>query len=174
MNILTTYREDKTSRINAVVSVIKVAKEVADQYFETSEYADMTSAKTLHEINADRAEVANFLTNCKGHYLSLLSKACNAVFSKVEESSLTITLTLLYNVLIFVKCSHCLHRFQRWILLLETKKLLRPLLPEIRVQKILVLAHPFDKSSVQTALYEAYLELLHYVNGTTGSAVGLI
>ena len=32
MNKLKTYKEDKTSRINAVNSVIKVAKEVADQY----------------------------------------------------------------------------------------------------------------------------------------------
>jgi hypothetical protein len=50
--------------MNAVDSVIKVAKEVADQYFQTSEYTDMTSAKTHYQIEADRAEVANFLTNC--------------------------------------------------------------------------------------------------------------
>ena len=66
MNKLKKYKEDQTSRINAVDSVIKVAKEVAEQYFKTSEYTDMTSnvTKTTHEVNAERNEVMTYLTNC--------------------------------------------------------------------------------------------------------------
>jgi len=138
----------------------------------------MTSAKTNHQIEADRAEVANYLTNCKGHLLSLLSKACNAVFSKVEgvfvNDHVDISVQRLKLRQVFSLSSplpplDTTSGNEKAII-----KFLRPLLPEVRVQKILVLAHPFDKSSVQTALYEAYLELLHDVNGTTGSAVGLI
>ena len=138
----------------------------------------MTSTKTVLQISTDRTEVANFLTNCKGHLLSLLSKAYNAVFSKVEgvfvNDHIDIAVQRLKLRQMFSLSSP--------LPTLDTTsgnenaiiKYLRPLLPEIRVQKILVLAHPFDKSSVQAALYEAHTELLHDVNGTTGSAVGLI
>ena len=151
MNENKKYTEDKTSRINAVDSVIKVAKEVADQYFQTSEYTDMTSTKTVHQINTDRAEVANFLTNCKGHLLFLLSKACNAVFSKVEGVFVNDHVDIAVQRL---KLRQMFSLSLPLPTLVTTSgnvkaiiKFLRPLLPEVRVQKILVLAHPFDKSS---------------------------
>jgi len=111
----------------------------------------MTSAKTHHQIEADRAEVANFLTNCKGHLLSLLSKACNVVFSKVEG--------VFVNDHVVQRLKLCqVFSLSSPLPTLDTPfgnekaiiKFLRPLLPEVRVQKILVLAHPFDKSSVQS------------------------
>ncbi len=48
------------------------------------------------------------------------------------------------------------------------------MIPDGRNQNNIVLAHPFDKATVQTALFEAYTELLHEVNGASGSAVSLV
>ena len=53
-------------------------------------------------------------------------------------------------------------------------KFLRPLIPDVRNQNNIVLAHPFDKATVQTALFEAYTELLHEINGTSGTGVSLV
>jgi hypothetical protein len=53
-------------------------------------------------------------------------------------------------------------------------KFLRPLIPDVRNQNNIVLAHPFEKVTVQTALFEAYTELLHEINGTSGTAVSLV
>ena len=111
----------------------------------------MTSTKTVHEINTDRTEVANFLTNCKGHLLFLLLKACNAVFSKVEGVFVNDHVDIAVQRL---KLRQMFSLSLPLPTLVTTSgnvkaiiKFLRPLLPEVRVQKILVLAHPFDKSS---------------------------
>ena len=136
----------------------------------------MTTAKTVHQINTDRGEVANFLTNCKGHLLFLLSKECNAVFSKVEGVFVNdhvdidvqrLKLRQMFSLSSPLPPLDTTSGNEKAII-----KFLRPMLPEVRVQKILVLAHRFDISSVQTALCEAYTELLHDVNGR--SAAGLL
>ena len=174
------YKEDKTSRIDAVDSVIKVAKEVAEQYFNTSEYTDMTSnvTKTTHEVNAERNEVLRYLTNYRSHLLSLLAKSFNAVFSTVD------------GVIVNDHVDTALQRLKlRQVFSLSSPlptldttvgneqaiiKFLRPLIPDVRNQNNIVLAHPFDNATVQTALFEAYTELLHEINGTSGSAVSLV
>jgi hypothetical protein len=46
-------------------SVIMVVKVVAEQYFKTSEFTDMTSnvTKTTHEVNSERNDI-----KCNVHY----------------------------------------------------------------------------------------------------------
>jgi len=140
----------------------------------------MTSNLTMTtlEVNAERNEVMTYLTNCRSHLLSLLAKACNAVFSTVD------------GVIVNVHEDTALQRIKlRQVFSLSSPlpklatttgneqaiiKFLRPLLPNVRNQNYIVLAHPFDTATVQTALFEAYTELLHEINGTSGSAVSLV
>jgi hypothetical protein len=58
MNKLKLFKDNKASRSNSVDSVIKVAKEVTEQYFKTSNILTCyQTTKNMHEVNAVRKAV---------------------------------------------------------------------------------------------------------------------